>query len=436
MTEPLNEQLPEPKVSATAGAGIVDSGANLFSDIMAIKDAQGADIARFGVEIGVDVLALAFDVVKLVFNPFGSLISAGLGWAVEHFEPTRQVLTWIAGDPDQAQLVSQNLHALAEAFTQLDAEFDHGRAGVDQWQGEAATTCKAAMNQHHVAVAALAATTKTVGYIVHGCAAAVGVVRALVRDLITTLVGDAIAAGLIALALTPVTGGTSLIGFVAWLWAQICATVGKAVTQITRVVGLLGRSGNRTTQLGRLGTNNATRTTTNTTTNTANATRTTTNSTSNVANNATRTTTNTSTTNNVTRTSTNTSNNATRTTTSQSTTNPSTNTTKPPATKPYDGPWLKYHEHVLKSRLPDSWTLLKRGEERIKNSSRLGKHYPNLRRMADLDSSKETIGWYGKAGTKVITETTDVQWSAQQGTNAEIRRRQQLQQPHDQKNRH
>ncbi|GLZ38692.1 hypothetical protein [Actinokineospora sp. NBRC 105648] len=404
MTTP---NLTAPRTSATAGAGIFDSGANLIGDIGAIRAAQGEDVARLGVEIGVDVVALAFDVVKFVFNPFGSLISAGLGWVVEHFEPTRTLLTWVAGDPDQAQLVAQNTHALAETFTEVDARFDAGRSVIDPWQGLAAESCKPAMKFHHLELRALAATTETIGYIVHGCAAAVSVVRSLVRDLITTLVGDAIAAGLTALALAPITGGTSIVGFLGWLGVRMATVLGAAFAKIAKAMGLMSRSAARMTSLSKTGQVRPGSAGAAGTTRPPTPVRTTTAPLTTTASTTTASTVAPVTVRPVTRT--------------PSLTSVTTPVAKPPPTppKPYSGPWLKYHEHVLKTRAPNSWALLKRGEERIKTNALLAKHYPWLRKTADLDSSKEWIGWVGKAVTKGVVELSDIKWSAERGRQAQ-----------------
>ncbi|RLK54017.1 hypothetical protein [Actinokineospora cianjurensis] len=394
MTTPGQVIPPRP----TAGAGIFDSGALLFEDINALSTAQGEDIAAFLVAVGVDAVALAFDVAKLVINPLGSLIAAGLGWVMEHFEPVRTLLTWVAGDPDQAMLTARHMHSLSKSFTQVHEKFGAQRAVIDPWHGLAAEACKKHMDHHHTELAVLAATADAIGYIVHTSAVVVAVVRALVRDLIATLVGDAIAVGLTALALAPITGGTSIAGFLGWLWTSISLTCGKALTAILKAVGLMERSAARMSSLSRV----------------PSAAR------SNPGHSAAA--------------------GHAPASVRPASAAPIRRAESVPVTRVEPAPvpvrrasvsgglppgraysppngWLKGHERLFRQRAPQAWSRYKRSEVRIREHWR--KSYPALRKMADLDSSKEYIGWAVKAGTRGAHDMSEIRWSARQGWTAQ-----------------
>ena len=70
--------------NSTTGAGVIDSWHSLASSIEQIKTAHGADAAAIGVEIGVTVVGAVADTVAFALDPLAKLISAGLGWLIEH----------------------------------------------------------------------------------------------------------------------------------------------------------------------------------------------------------------------------------------------------------------------------------------------------------------------------------------------------------------
>jgi hypothetical protein len=44
------------------------------------------------------------NVVGTALDPFGSLASMGVSWAIEQCEPLREALDWFAGDPEAVEV--------------------------------------------------------------------------------------------------------------------------------------------------------------------------------------------------------------------------------------------------------------------------------------------------------------------------------------------
>ena len=72
------------------GAGAADSIEGL---VTAIQSGNWVTGALAGVGLGLDV-------ASTVLDPFSALLSNGIGWAMEYFEPLRQILDELTGMPD------------------------------------------------------------------------------------------------------------------------------------------------------------------------------------------------------------------------------------------------------------------------------------------------------------------------------------------------
>ncbi len=73
-----------------SGTGLLDSG---ISTAQAIHDGDWVAAALSGV-------GLAFDAVATYSDPLGSLISAGIGWVIDHLDPIKGWFDDLAGNPE------------------------------------------------------------------------------------------------------------------------------------------------------------------------------------------------------------------------------------------------------------------------------------------------------------------------------------------------
>lgn len=106
---------------ATEGLGIVDSAAVWADSVDDLAtDLSGDAWVDFALSTGV----LAIDAVATYSDPIGSLISAGLGFVLEHIRPFSDWFDELAGDPDAVA-------AFAETWRNIGHEVGNIRFGLE-----------------------------------------------------------------------------------------------------------------------------------------------------------------------------------------------------------------------------------------------------------------------------------------------------------------
>jgi uncharacterized protein YukE len=189
-------------------------------------DALGATYAGLG---------LALDAVGMVMNPLDSLGAAGLGWLFEHLAFLNEPFGWLAGDPAQIRATAETWHRIAERLREVAA--DQGRGAADAgWEGAAADTYRAATADFAARLTEAADHAEELAGLVLSSGAAVGTLRALLRDWTVTLIWkDIVQPLLVAGVLAVATAGGSATVAVA---AAIVRAIDFA-TDVSRHVGRL-----------------------------------------------------------------------------------------------------------------------------------------------------------------------------------------------------
>ncbi|MDT7725460.1 MAG: hypothetical protein QOI21_2036 [Actinomycetota bacterium] len=229
-----------------SGSGFLDSYTFLIKSCTDIQTADDKDKAALGVAIGLGAFAAGVDTVKMVINPLGSLISAGLGWLIEHVSFLREPLDMLMGDPDQIQLLGQEVHAIAEAIRQVGQEqLESLKGDISAWTGAAADAFTKLMQELAADFESKAHATEIVGYLIHTNMAIISAARALFRDLIATVLGDIISTMLIALATAAFTFGASIVAAVPIIVTQAGLTAASMASKSAAIVAQATRSGGR-----------------------------------------------------------------------------------------------------------------------------------------------------------------------------------------------
>jgi hypothetical protein len=161
------------------GLGLVEDAAQVSSGI---HDNSWVDGTLGTVGGGLDILGMVID-------PLGSLVSWGVSWLMEHVRPLKEALDWLAGNPDAIAAHAttwQNVSAFsADARTQYVDALSQQIAG---WQGGSGD----AYRQHaHVVtevMQGISSAAHGISYAVEGAGMLVGMVRGIVRDLIAQFV--------------------------------------------------------------------------------------------------------------------------------------------------------------------------------------------------------------------------------------------------------
>ncbi|GLZ82050.1 hypothetical protein Afil01_68570 [Actinorhabdospora filicis] len=168
---------------AWTGAGLADGVQGLVEAIQGGSWKQGV-LAGAG---------LGLEIAGSVMDPFSALLSNGIGWAMEYFEPLREMLDWLTGKPDTVMSHAATWNNIAGAlFEMAGALKDSLARDLPTWGGEAAEAYQALMANNVDAVGGLGATAAAMAVATEGAGGLVSLVREIVRDLIAELVSHVI----------------------------------------------------------------------------------------------------------------------------------------------------------------------------------------------------------------------------------------------------
>jgi YD repeat-containing protein len=217
-----------------------------FSGIPIAEDAvscyEGLSSGNW-VEGGLGAVATAADIADTVANPFGALFAAGAGWLMEHFQPLREALDWLAGKPEVITSYGQTWDNVAKELGKIKT--DHANlvsTDVASWQGAAADAYRGTTAQVSDALASASSVAGGLSTATTIMGALVSAVRTTVRDLIARLVGNAVQwlleeAFTLGLA-TPVVVG-QITAAVSNAMAKVTKLISKVTTTIRKVTPLL-----------------------------------------------------------------------------------------------------------------------------------------------------------------------------------------------------
>lgn len=239
--------------NATTGAGVADSWNSVAKACEEIKTAHDADRAALAVEIGVTVASGIVDTVAFVLDPLAKLISAGFGWLIEHVSFLRWPLDQVAGNPDQIKVLADRLHGIAEDLRNTAADLEAALGTlITQWQGPSYDAFRGEMDGHKAHIDARARSVDISGYVVETTMALIAAVRALFRDIITTLIGDIIATMLVALSLAVLTCGASVVAGTATVVAKSSVEAASLTGKMAKVSAFAARVAERLKNLANL----------------------------------------------------------------------------------------------------------------------------------------------------------------------------------------
>jgi len=234
VVEPVNEDA-APWDSAE-GAGVFSAVADVNT---ALGNGHGAQAAYSGLGVGLAAL-------DAVVNPFDALVTAGLGFLVEHVAILHEPLDALAGDPTRItaqartwQNVARELHTVADGYR---GAVD----GIDGWDGAASDAYRAAATGFTGQLHRAGDDADRLASLLLDTGAMVGTVRALVRDLIVDFVWKVARWALVALA----SGGTAIAAVIGVVWGEV-GMLGMALwRRIDGLVTALETAGGVAGQLG------------------------------------------------------------------------------------------------------------------------------------------------------------------------------------------
>lgn len=176
---------------------------------------------------------LALEVAGTVMDPFSALLANGLGWAMEYFQPLRQILDSLLGMPDVVTSHAATWDNMATELQRMAEDLTrHLSRDLPDWRGARADDYQYLMVHNVEALGGLAGASAAMAAATTGAGKLVAFTRDLVRDLIADLVARVVVWALEALTIVA-------IPVVAW---QIMAAVVKWTGRVLMYVSALATS--------------------------------------------------------------------------------------------------------------------------------------------------------------------------------------------------
>jgi len=213
------------------GSGLAEGVEGLVD---AIKSEGWVDDVLAGVGLAVEVGASAID-------PISALLANGLGWAMEYFDPLRQMLDELTGMPDVVASHAATWNNMATELASMSADLKSElETGVSSWKGTAADSYVRMMGNNVEAIGGLGAISAAMAAATEGAGGLVQMTREIVRDLIADLVARVIvwAAEAIFVVTIPVIAAQIVAAVVKWVGRILQYTTGL-IDSLTNLSKLL-----------------------------------------------------------------------------------------------------------------------------------------------------------------------------------------------------
>ncbi|WP_051773187.1 hypothetical protein [Saccharothrix sp. NRRL B-16314] len=197
------------------------------------------------IEGGLGLVGLAADAAAMAIDPFGTLLSSAASFLMEHVQPLKDMLDWLAGDPPVIESYSTTWNNVATELGKIAEDYNAAiKSGTEGWTGAAAEAYRTNSKAHGDALSGAASAAGTVGTVVGLMGMVVGFVREMVRDLIADLVGKLIAWVLEAAFTlgfgTPVIVAQAVTAISKWA-AKIAKIIQDLLNTIKKVSPMLKR---------------------------------------------------------------------------------------------------------------------------------------------------------------------------------------------------
>lgn len=191
-----------------------------------------------------DVLAgaaLGLEVASTVLDPFSTLLASGISWAMEYFEPLREMLDALTGMPDVVAAHAATWNNMAAELGRMATELQV-RLGADlpDWQGDAADAYQLMMVNNVDSIGGLGGICAAMAAATEGAGTLVAFTRDLVRDLIADLVARVIvwAVEAIFVVTIPVVAVQIAAAVVKWA-GRILMFINSLIMSLTSLTRLL-----------------------------------------------------------------------------------------------------------------------------------------------------------------------------------------------------
>lgn len=217
--------------SILSGAGILDSGS---TTINALCSGNWVDAALSGVSTVLDAAATAAD-------PLGSLLAAGIGWALDHLNPIKDWFNDVAGNPESVAAKGESWANIAGGMEPLAQSWQDSLDKIAWMSGDAISSYRAQADARITTLRRLKGSSEGAAQAMDLVAMVVSFVHSFLRDILSSLVG----AILSWVAQTVLSLGT----LIPWVCSQIATRIASVVGKCSRYVTALTKSGTKLASL-------------------------------------------------------------------------------------------------------------------------------------------------------------------------------------------
>ena len=166
------------------------SGSGLLEGAQGVADAI---LAESWVDVGIGSIGLGFEVIGASMDPFSALLSNGLGWAMEYFEPMREALDFVSGKPDLVTAHSNTWYNMSEELYSVWEDLGSALSkDLPGWTGEASERYQALMGYNVEAIGGLSGTASAMGAATQGACGLMMITRELIREFIADCIAKCI----------------------------------------------------------------------------------------------------------------------------------------------------------------------------------------------------------------------------------------------------
>ncbi|MDQ0376803.1 WXG100 family type VII secretion target [Amycolatopsis thermophila] len=227
------------------------TGAGFFDAAVSLNEAVKENDK---VAVGIGSAGLALETLGLALDPIGSLLTAGIGWLIEHISVLRWPLDIMWGDPEGIQAAEEAVKAEKAKLEQWAQDHQTKLATLmESWSGEGADQFRKSMEAVTDQLNAIGGYLENAGKSMKVAGGLVGAFRGIARDLIAMLLATIIKGALIAAALAPVTFGASIAFFIGTTIGMVATALGKIGAKIAELTRKLVDLGASLAKLGKAG---------------------------------------------------------------------------------------------------------------------------------------------------------------------------------------
>jgi hypothetical protein len=150
-----------------------------------------------------------------------------------------EALDALAGDPAQVEGQARAWHAASVELGRAAADHRGLAAALAGWEGAAADAYRGTVATYTAALETGASDAARLADLVLATGAAVGTVRAVIRDMIAQFVAEILQFGLVALASAPITSGASIATVTLIITAKAVRLAGDMTERISELLNVL-----------------------------------------------------------------------------------------------------------------------------------------------------------------------------------------------------